>query len=60
MVGLRGSETYFVGHTQKELDGAKQVKMTTVRILNEETDATQSDVTLNNFADLLDFDLKAM
>lgn len=52
-LGVTGSESYFVGHTQKELDGASAVSMTTIRIDNAETDATHSDITLKAFEQLL-------
>ena len=46
----------FVGHAQKEIDGAKKIGMTTVRF-NSDPDCNEADFKVDNFGDLLNLEL---
>ena len=52
-LNIKPQDAIFVGHAQKELDGAKAIGMTTVRF-NSDLDCINSDLQVNAFSDLLE------
>ena len=55
-LNVKPQDAIFVGHSQKELDGAKTIGMTTVRF-NSDPDCTTSDLQVGTFRDLLELAL---
>lgn len=52
-IGVRPQNAAFVGHSKKELDGAKALNITTIRF-NPDPDCLEADFTANSFKDILD------